>query len=930
MRRLFFFLLLALSVQARADVVRGVVIDAATGDPLPGAMVSLSMTVDYGFATSTATYNHDADSLGHYSFSLDDDGRCTVVAMMIGYKNSARISVYAYGKTSNDTITMDTLRLKPTELMLRGVVVSAKAKRFTMNGDTIIFHPEAFKLEEGSRLEELISKLPGIENRDGKLFWNGKPVRMIMNGKDVFGSNADILGQLPVEAVSKIKAYDKASDLERRSGHKDGEEDHVLDINIKPGFMDKWYGKAEAAYVTEKRYDALLEATYLSDHDPFFVFFDANNANRRVMQTRGWGAWGNISSFGKQQYGNLSYQHTWRPDFLKEWENNGVDINSNVLHSDGWSSNRSIVQNYLPNEAATYSLKRHGEYSHLLTPRLEVNFYEHLDSLNYISVSANVNYEKNDSHSYTLSSLSDEDPLRYGSFPLQEILDATSADSLCRRLVNRERYYNTATNDRMFATLNGRWEHNLGKKGNFATSARIQYTHSSGSSHNNRSLNYVRENRTSRLFQYSRTPSHKLAAEVSEKFDYWLTSNFQLSVGYWFNYDNNSEKRNYFAAPDEALLRDSADNYRDASNSYDSHNHKMRHQLRFFPTINLGSVRINPRIEWSYTHETMDYRRARLDTSATRNSALWQPALAISWKIDRSQSIDFNTRYSSAEPSLLSTLDYTDDTDPLSITMGNPCLHRSHDHSTSLAFRKVSAKHQLNYNLSIEYFKQINPVIYVSHYTPATGVYRSRPENVRGGDKWSLNTNFYKALGRFHIKNDFQISHSTNYGYLTAVSDDDAAHLNRSRTLTIIEKPELGIDNDWLEASLYGELYLWRYRYSQAEANNSTPFDYNYGVKGKIKYKSLSFNTDFVVNTRTGHLAASMNRHRVLWNAGVAYKFLHNKAQLSLFMDDILNQYQTFYSTVGAFSRSEQWTSRLHHTLELRLSYRFDAKGQEK
>ena len=921
----FLVLLAMISSGMRADVIKGVVVDAATSEPIGGATVTLSVRYEYG----SSVRSMDVDSLGRFECSVSGDGRYSIRAMMIGY-NDATASAYAYGKGSNDTIIIDTLRLKPTELMLKGVLVSAKAKRFTMKGDTIIFHPEAFKMEEGARLEELVRKLPGMENRDGKLYWNGKPIRMIMNGKDVFGSNADILGQLPVEAIHKLKVYDKASDQERRTGRKDGDDDQVLDVNIKPGFMDKWYGKAEAAYVTAKRYDASLEATYLSDHDPFFVFLNANNANRRVMRTMSMGSWGGISSFGKQQYGNFSYQHTWHPDFLSEWQNNGCDINGNMLHSDGWSSGRSIVQNYLPNEAATYSLQRHGEYAHLLSPRLEVNFYEHLDTANYIYVSGNASYEKNDSHSYTLSSLSDEDPLRYGSFPLQEIMGATLTDSLYRGLVNRERYYNTSTNDRLLATLNGRWEHYLGKKGSVTTAANIQYSHANSRSHNNRSLDYVRENRSSLLFQYSRMPSRKLSAGLSESFRYWLLSNVQLSLNYSINYENNSEKRNYFSAPDEALLRDSADNYRDPSNTYDSHNRKLKQQLSLVPTINLGSVRINPRIDWNYTHETMDYRRARLDTSATRNSGLWQPSLSVSWKIDRSQNIDFNSRYSSAEPSLLSTLDYIDDADPLSITMGNPRVHRSHDHTTSLAFRKVSVKHQLNYNLSIEYFKQINPVVYVSHYTPATGVYRSRPENVRGGDRWSLNTYFYKALGRFHIKNDFQISLSTNYGYLTAISDDDAAHLNRSRTLTIIEKPEFGYENDWLEASLYGECYLWRYRYSQAEANNSTPFDYNYGIKGKIKYKSWNINTELSDNARTGHLATSMNRHRVLWNAGLAYKFLHNKAQLSLYMDDILNQYQTFYSTVGAYSRSEQWTSHLHHTFELRFTYRFDAKEKKK
>lgn len=88
---------------------------------------------------------------------------------MIGYKNSRKVD-YAYGPEVKDTTDLGTIRLQPTALMLQEVEVKAKVPRITMRGDTIVFNPEAFKLKEGARLDELIKKLPGVQRRDGKLY----------------------------------------------------------------------------------------------------------------------------------------------------------------------------------------------------------------------------------------------------------------------------------------------------------------------------------------------------------------------------------------------------------------------------------------------------------------------------------------------------------------------------------------------------------------------------------------------------------------------------------------------------------------------------------------------------------------------------------------------------------------------------------------
>lgn len=239
------FIVLALSILQTtvcyADTFKGKVVNAETGEVIVGARVESEINPQPGWSIQSTT---ETDSTGCFYLNGSMEGRIMFKFSMIGYKNLRKVD-YSYGREVKDTTDLGIIKLHPTALMLQEVKVTAKMPRITMVGDTIVFNPEAFKLKEGARLAELIKKLPGVENRDGKLYWNDKPIRLMMNGRDVFGGS-QIISELPAEVASKLKLYDRKSELARHTGNDDGEEDHVLDIQVKPGFLDKWYGEAEA------------------------------------------------------------------------------------------------------------------------------------------------------------------------------------------------------------------------------------------------------------------------------------------------------------------------------------------------------------------------------------------------------------------------------------------------------------------------------------------------------------------------------------------------------------------------------------------------------------------------------------------------------------------------------------------------------------
>ena len=125
--------------------------------------------------------------------------------------------------------------LKRESKMLQEVVVTATKVQFYYKGDTLVFNADAFELAEGSMLDALVRKLPGVELKEGgRIYHNGKYVdALLLNGKDFFrGDHTIMLDNLPTYTVKTIEIYDKWGDQSEVLGqHVMGDNRYVMDVN---------------------------------------------------------------------------------------------------------------------------------------------------------------------------------------------------------------------------------------------------------------------------------------------------------------------------------------------------------------------------------------------------------------------------------------------------------------------------------------------------------------------------------------------------------------------------------------------------------------------------------------------------------------------------------------------------------------------------
>ena len=149
-----------------------------------------------------------------------------------------------------------TVSLKRKAKVLSEATVTASKVMLVNKGDTIVYNADYFQLAEGSMLDELVSRLPGVKlESGGRITVNGNFVSsLLINGKDFFKGDVSVaMENLPAYMVNKVKVYQKTPDnayITRDSCKAQVSDPWVIDVNLKRDYAQGWTANAEAGYGT--------------------------------------------------------------------------------------------------------------------------------------------------------------------------------------------------------------------------------------------------------------------------------------------------------------------------------------------------------------------------------------------------------------------------------------------------------------------------------------------------------------------------------------------------------------------------------------------------------------------------------------------------------------------------------------------------------
>ena len=240
----FFF---GIDVHAQGGVsVKMTLSDASTGEPVGFATVSLTDTTTsrtYKFAMSAAD--------GKVSVVGVRNGVFLLKAEMMGYKPYTKVLDVA-GKP----VDLGTVKMEQDVEVLEAASVTAVGNQMIVKKDTVEYTASLFKTSDNDMLEELLKKLPGVEvDSDGTITANGETITKVMiDGKEFFLDDPQLATKnIPAKIIEKVKVVEKKSDQAQFTGIDDGDEETVIDLSIKPGMMDGWFGNARTDGVTRER-----------------------------------------------------------------------------------------------------------------------------------------------------------------------------------------------------------------------------------------------------------------------------------------------------------------------------------------------------------------------------------------------------------------------------------------------------------------------------------------------------------------------------------------------------------------------------------------------------------------------------------------------------------------------------------------------------
>ena len=267
--------------------VSGTVVDKASGEAVIGGSIKLMALPDSSFVEGTTT-----GAQGEFSLKNVKKGAYALQISYIGYATK-NISV-DLTQQKKKAVNIGYITMAADAIELQGVEVTAHAAKVAVQGDSLVYNAAAYRVPEGSTLEALVKQLPGAKvDKDGTIKINGKTVsKILVDGKEFFLNDKEVaMKNIPTEMIEKLKTYDRKSDLSRVTGIDDGEEETVLDLAVKKGMKNGWYGNVNLGAGTQHRYAEKFNVNHFKDDFQATLLGSANNVSDMGFGGGG-GRWG--------------------------------------------------------------------------------------------------------------------------------------------------------------------------------------------------------------------------------------------------------------------------------------------------------------------------------------------------------------------------------------------------------------------------------------------------------------------------------------------------------------------------------------------------------------------------------------------------------------------------------------------------------------
>jgi hypothetical protein len=881
----FFFSSLGLSQQSELS---GKIIDSENKEVLFDVPVLLLSPAD----SSTVAVSKTDDN-GIFTFDSIIPGSYVLKVSSFGYTDFVKRVELVPGRTEQN------ITLKSDSELIEQVTIDAVATRVEQKGDTTQYNANAFKTNPDATVEDLVTKMPGITMENGVVKAQGEQItKVLIDGEEFFGDDAAAaLKNLPAEIVSKIQVYDQASDQAKFTGVSDGNEAKALNIVTKSGKNQGQFGKIYGGYgYPNDLYLGGLNVNFFKGTRKISVIGMSNNVNQQNFSTEDiLGVTGSSASTGGQQGGRGSGGRGGGSgsDYLVA-QQNGVSTTHSlgINYTDKWGTKTKLTGSYFFNGSTndnsqltnrTYFVTDtagqlyNENYSSITTNynhRLNFKFDIALDSMNSLVINPKISYQANDKTKNTtgLTQTTSSDLIN-------QIVNSTTSDNKGINASNSVLWRHKFTKPKRTISVNlsGTYNDRFGNNGQQSVST--YYDEVNGDSISN--INQYADNTTDGYSVSSRVSYTEPLGELwSGEFFYnptysandadKRTYNYDLSTGSYSSIDTSLS--NVFS--NKTIVNETGANFRF---------NKERTEIQ------LGA---------SYQNSTLlndQQFPLERDVQLAFNSII--PNLRYKFNITKNKSLMVSYRGSTRNPTIDQLQNVIDNSNPLSLSSGNPELKQQYNHRVFGRFNITNPEKASNFFvfLSGEMYSNYitnssliaaNDTVIGDGITLLRGSQFRQPVNLNGSWNTRSAISYGIPITKLKLNMNFNIGggYSETPGLINSVvNKSQVTNANAGFTVAsnISEKVDFTINYSYNYNNVVN---------TQQSSGNSNYFVQNIGARFNwIIKERLVFNSTYSLNAYSG-LSSGYNQLISLWNGGVGYKLLKNKqleARVSVF--DILN-----------------------------------------
>ena len=936
--------------------------DASNGEPVGFATVSL--TPEKGSAKYALT-DHD----GKGTIEKVKAGKYTFKAEIMGYKTVEKVVEIAKDATDLGTVKMDL-----DQEVLDAASVSAVGNPIIIKKDTVEYNASSFKTTDTDMLINLLKKLPGIEVDDsGNITANGETITKItIDGKTFFLDDPQLASQnLPAKMIEKVKVVKKKSEQAEFTGIDDGNDETIIDLSVQKSMMNGIFGNITGGVghdipskendMNDWRYTGNGMVGRFTDSSQLSIIANGNNgAGGMGFTNMGGNMMGQMMGGGRGMGGFGGGMGGFGGGITTSWMG-GVNAAADLL-----DDKMQLSGNYMLSGSNTESLNE----------TYQENYY---DGWTQIQETTNTSNQRNNSHMVGVRldhKFSDNTSILFqpqfnysrGAYNQSQVFDTwkdvynTDASKMSDGFSS-----NYGVNSNWSANGFLLFRQRLGMPGR-TLSLNLNWTlsnnHSDGYNQSlTNTINGMNPGEAvvnQRVDQASRTQNAGARLVYTEP----LGGGFYVEGSYQYNYSQSNSNKDVY-------------NSKEGDFQIDKENHKMEYLGDGVYDNAYSNKILNRNITQSagvaFMYQEGDVR-AQLGVSANpqrqyneTNGEVYDPGTIWNWAPRAMLFYDFNDNANirinyngrSGQPSTNQLMPVLDNSNPLSMSLGNPYLTPYFNHNGRIELEYSNRQTFFTARLNLQGGMNQNPIVNASWNE--NGRQYSFPVNGKNTYNGSarIMVNAPIAKSNFSISNNSNINYSMSTSYVgnntldtkdfwnedksdfdyekfhaayPDVEDEkflNAFIVNSTRTLSVMERLNLNYRSDYLEVRLNGGTRFNKPWYSVKTSGNTENVTWNNSVGGSINwtigYTGLTFTTDANYNWYNGYKTDQPSR--LIWNAGLQMPIIYNSATIALNAYDMLGQRKNLSTTQNENLYSESRSLSIGRYIIVSFTWRFGTFG---